>query len=139
MKTAAPSRGAAAGGYSEKPQNKHRIRSAQAAQHHLTAEWLSLRDATRHDLECLGITREAMYRAGGLAKARITTIGRLCRFEGEIHFDATKPDGQMVKVFDVTRMRARGLTTPTGLEAGLARTVIWFARNYATRGEGLRL
>ncbi len=79
MKTAAPSRGAAAGGYSEKPQNKHRTRSAQAAQHHLTAEWLSLRDATRHDLECLGITREAMHRAGGLAKARITTIGRLWR------------------------------------------------------------
>ncbi len=46
----------------------------------LRREWLALPDAGRGDRELLeqqGVTREAVHRAGGLAVARIGTVGRL--------------------------------------------------------------
>ena len=46
----------------------------------LTREWLALPDAGRGDRRLLGqhdVTREAIHRAGGLAVARISTVGRL--------------------------------------------------------------
>jgi GDP-L-fucose synthase len=67
------------------------------------------------------------------------SIRRLTRYSGELVWDRTKPDGQMVKVFDVTRMSALGLSCPTSLEEGLARTIAWFEKNYETAGDGLRL
>ncbi len=67
------------------------------------------------------------------------TIGELTGFEGEILWDSTKPDGQMEKIFDVTRMKSLGLSCPTPLREGLEKTIGWFGRNYATRGDGLRL
>jgi GDP-L-fucose synthase len=67
------------------------------------------------------------------------TIARLVGFEGRIVWDTSKPDGQMVKIFDTARLRALGLACDTPLEAGLAKTIAWFAANYAGRGDGLRL
>jgi len=67
------------------------------------------------------------------------SVRRLTRYSGELVWDRTKPDGQMVKVFDIARMSALGLTCPTSLEDGLARTIAWFEKNYATGGDGLRL
>ncbi len=66
-------------------------------------------------------------------------IAELTGFQGEIHWDTTKPDGQMVKIFSVERMRSLGLECPTPLEEGLARTIAWFKANYETRGDGIRL
>ena len=67
------------------------------------------------------------------------TIARLVRYEGEIRWDTTKPDGQMVKIFANDRMRGLGLSCDTSLEEGLRRTIAWFEKNYEARGEGLRL
>ncbi len=66
-------------------------------------------------------------------------IRELTGFAGEITWDPSKPDGQMVKVFDVTRMKRLGLSCETPLRAGLERTIRWFETNYPTRGDGLRL
>lgn len=66
-------------------------------------------------------------------------IAKLVGYEGEIRWDASKPDGQMVKIFANDRMKALGLTCPTSLEEGLKRTIDWLARNYDSHGEGLRL
>lgn len=66
-------------------------------------------------------------------------IARLVDYKGEIKWDETKPDGQMVKIFSNDRMRELGLSCDTPLEEGLRRTIAWFAKNYDTRGEGLRL
>ena len=47
----------------------------------LEAEWLatpSLNSRQRRQLEDLGITREAVHRAGGLGWARVSTIGGRC-------------------------------------------------------------
>ena len=67
------------------------------------------------------------------------TIRELAGFEGEIAWDASKPDGQLEKIFDVTRMKGLGLSCPTSLREGLKKTIDWFARNYSNAGDGLRL
>lgn len=67
------------------------------------------------------------------------TIARLVGYQGEIRWDATKPDGQKVKIFANDRMNALGLSCQTRLEDGLRKTIAWLERNYDTRGEGLRL
>lgn len=51
-------------------------------------------------------------------------------FEGEIAWDRTKPDGHMVKVFDVSRMKSvLGFSPKVGLADGLKRTYEWFVAN----------
>jgi GDP-L-fucose synthase len=60
-------------------------------------------------------------------------------FKGEIVWDTDKPDGQMVKIFDVTRLKSLGLECPTSLADGLTKTIAWFKANYETRGDGMRL
>jgi GDP-L-fucose synthase len=60
------------------------------------------------------------------------TVKELIGYEGEIHWDATKPDGQMVKIFDTARMKELGLSCPTSLCDGLKKTIDWFVKNYYT-------
>lgn len=67
------------------------------------------------------------------------TIAELVGFEGEIKWDTDKPDGQMVKIFATDRLKGLGLSCDTTLRDGLTRTIDWFAKNYETRGDGLRL
>lgn len=67
------------------------------------------------------------------------TIKDLMQYEGEIKWDTDKPDGQMVKIFDVTRMHDLGLRADTSLHDGLRNTIEWFARNYEGHGDRLRL
>lgn len=69
----------------------------------------------------------------------IETIRTLTGYPGEIAWDATKPDGQLEKIFDVSRMKALGLACPTPLDAGLRRTIEWFQAHYADQSDGLRL
>ena len=67
------------------------------------------------------------------------TIAELLGYHGRITWDTSKPDGQMVKIFDTRRMATLGLSCDTTLREGLTRTIAWFARHYAERGDGLRL
>jgi GDP-L-fucose synthase len=67
------------------------------------------------------------------------TIKEMTGFAGEIAWDTAQPDGQMVKIFAVDRLKALGLSCDTPIREGLSRTIDWFARNYATAGDGLRL
>jgi GDP-L-fucose synthase len=72
-------------------------------------------------------------------KELATTIAQVAGYQGEIRWDPSKPDGQMIKIFDTTKMSALGLSCPTLLREGLKRTAGWLAENYAGRGDGLRL
>ncbi|HAQ33852.1 MAG TPA: GDP-fucose synthetase, partial [Alphaproteobacteria bacterium] len=56
-----------------------------------------------------------------------------------LDWDTSKPDGQMVKIFDTARLKGLGLSCDTPLREGLTKTIEWFAKNYETRGDGLRL
>ena len=67
------------------------------------------------------------------------TVQELTGFLGEIRWDASKPEGQLVKIFDVTRMKRLGMNCGTPLRDGLRRTIRWFEANYDNRGDGIRL
>ena len=54
------------------------------------------------------------------------TIAKVAGYEGEIRWDTSKPDGQMVKIFDTQKMSALGLSCPTTMEEGLERTIAWY-------------
>jgi len=61
------------------------------------------------------------------------TVKRVTGFQGEIIWDTSKPDGQIDKIFDVTKLNALGLSCNTSLEAGLSRTAEWFTKARITK------
>lgn len=66
-------------------------------------------------------------------------IKEMVGFEGRIVWDASKPNGQMVKIFDVRRLNGLGLSCDTPLRDGLRRTIEWLVQNYEARTDGIRL
>jgi len=60
------------------------------------------------------------------------TVKELVGYEGEIKWDISKPDGQLVKIFDTRRMKESGLECATTLKEGLSKTIDWFSANYNT-------
>jgi GDP-L-fucose synthase len=51
-------------------------------------------------------------------------------FDGELTWDANKPDGTPRKLLDVTKLRALGWKPSITLRNGIARTYEWFLANY---------
>jgi GDP-L-fucose synthase len=63
----------------------------------------------------------------------VPLVARLCRFEGEIVWDTTKPDGQPRRMLDTSKAeREFGWKARIGFEEGLRETVEWFERNRET-------
>jgi GDP-L-fucose synthase len=57
-------------------------------------------------------------------------VAKLAKFEGEIVWDSTKPDGQPRRCLDVSRAeQAIGFRAQTTLEDGLRKTIEWFEAN----------
>ena len=52
-------------------------------------------------------------------------------YQGEILWDRAKPDGQLRRAYDVSRLRALGIGPARPLGEGLAETYAWFAANLA--------
>ena len=52
-------------------------------------------------------------------------------FDGELAWDATKPDGTRRKLLDVTKLRKLGWRPTIPLRDGIARTYDWFVKNVA--------
>jgi len=62
-------------------------------------------------------------------------VVELCGFEGRVKWDISKPDGQMYKGFDVTRMKTiLRFNEITPLRQGIAATIEWFKANCTTPG-----
>ena len=59
------------------------------------------------------------------------TIIKVVGFEGELVFDASKPDGSPRKLLDTTRLNDLGWAASTSLERGLEQTYAWFLENVA--------
>jgi GDP-L-fucose synthase len=107
------------------------------------------------DIECWGtgqVSREFLYvedAAAGIVRAAevmdepepinlgtgreitirdlVSLIARLCGFEGEVRWDAARPDGQPRRCLDTTRSREwLGWEAKVGLEEGLRRTIEWW-------------
>jgi GDP-L-fucose synthase len=59
-------------------------------------------------------------------------VARLCRFEGEIVWDTSKPNGQPRRRLDTSRAEALlGFSAQIGLDEGLRETVEWYEQNRA--------
>ena len=72
----------------------------------------------------LGVGREITIRE------LVELIVRLTRFEGEIRWDASKPDGQPRRALDTSRARmAFGFEAATDFEDGIRRTIDWYERS----------
>jgi GDP-L-fucose synthase len=54
-------------------------------------------------------------------------------FDGELSWDATKPDGTPRKLLDITRLRALGWKPSIPLREGITRTYEWFLANHVKR------
>jgi GDP-L-fucose synthase len=61
-------------------------------------------------------------------------VAQITGFRGRLAFDATKPDGTMRKLMDVSRLARMGWRAHIGLEAGLAETYRWFLGQNSVRG-----
>jgi GDP-L-fucose synthase len=60
----------------------------------------------------------------------VPLIARLCRFEGEIVWDTSKPNGQPRRMLDTSRAeREFGWKARIGFEEGLRETVAWYEAN----------
>ncbi len=57
------------------------------------------------------------------------TIARVVGFEGELIFDASKPDGSPRKLMNVSRLQALGWEASVSLEVGLRDAYQWFLNN----------
>ena len=57
------------------------------------------------------------------------TIQKIVGHEGEIIWDATKPDGTPRKLMDVSKMHALGWKHQVNLEEGIQKTYTWFLEN----------
>lgn len=58
-------------------------------------------------------------------------IGEIVGYENKIVFDASKPDGTLRKLLDVSRLNELGWKYRTSLEEGLRKTYEWFLSNPA--------
>ena len=66
-------------------------------------------------------------------KALTEKIAGIVGYSGTVRWDTTKPDAQMEKLFDVSRLKSLlGYECPTSLDEGLKKTYEWFAQNYDT-------
>jgi GDP-L-fucose synthase len=83
------------------------------------------------------------YDAGGLinvgvgADVSIRELAELIRdavgYQGELRFDAGKPDGTPRKLLDVSRLSALGWQARTPLRAGIEQTYAWYLEHRAAR------
>ena len=72
----------------------------------------------------LGVGREITIRD------LVELIVKLTRFEGEIRWDSSKPDGQPRRALDTSRARERfGFVARTPFDEGLRATVEWYERS----------
>lgn len=68
---------------------------------------------------------------GTQIKELVTKIQLITEYSGNVIWDNSKPDGQMVKVFDITKMKKVLNWQPeTDLCDGLKKTIYWFEENY---------
>ena len=62
-------------------------------------------------------------------KELVEAVAKVVAFEGEVKFDATKPDGAPRKLMDVSRLKSLGWTYSVNLEKGLTNSYSWFLLN----------
>lgn len=62
----------------------------------------------------------------------VNTIKEISRFSGEVTWDASKPDGQKMREYDVSRLKALGFKPKLPFELALEKTYAWYKHNAAS-------
>lgn len=70
--------------------------------------------------------------------ALATLLREIIYPEGELEFDLTAPEGQMIKIFDTELMKKIGLSSETSLESGLRKTYSWLTQALDSNSSHLR-
>ncbi|MDT8391331.1 MAG: GDP-L-fucose synthase [Lentisphaeria bacterium] len=96
-------------------------------------EFLHTEDLARAVTHCLDQTPEAaLLNVGSGEEVTIAELARrvaeVVGYQGEIHFDLSKPDGTMRKLMDSSRIRKSGWNPRISLQEGLTRTYADFLR-----------
>lgn len=60
------------------------------------------------------------------------TVAKVIGYQGDIHWDKTKPDGSPRKLMDVSRLKRLGWKSKVSLEEGLTKTYQWFLENQSS-------
>jgi len=56
-------------------------------------------------------------------------LKEITKFDGDIIFDATKPDGNPRKLLDSGKINSLGWESSTSLSSGLQKTFEWYKKN----------
>ncbi len=59
----------------------------------------------------------------------VTHVKKLVGYQGEIIWDRSKSDGQLVKIFDTSRLKSLGFSCETPILRGLEKTIDWYRNN----------
>ena len=62
-------------------------------------------------------------------RAMVELMAEIAQFKGQILWDRSKPDGQALRKYDISRLSALGFTPRYDLRAGIAETFEWFSSN----------
>jgi len=100
-----------------------------------TRDFLHVDDAARGFL----VATQRGVGAFNLATGQSVTIREIVAliressaFEGTVTWDRSRPSGQLIRSYDIGRMRTLGWQPVVELAEGLAGTVAWYAQNHAT-------
>ena len=61
----------------------------------------------------------------------VNLMAEIAGFRGQLLWDSTKPDGQALRKYDISRLSALGFTPRYDLRTGIAETFDWYTRNAA--------
>lgn len=64
-------------------------------------------------------------------------VKKIVGFNGDIHYDYTKPDGSPARLLDIERMKALGWSPKVHLEEGLRKTYQWYQASLQKKVLGL--
>jgi GDP-L-fucose synthase len=62
----------------------------------------------------------------------VNSIKEISGFSGEVEWDASKPDGQKLREYDISRLKAIGFKTQMSFEKSLEETYSWYEANAAS-------
>jgi GDP-L-fucose synthase len=61
----------------------------------------------------------------------VNSLKEISGYRGEVEWDATKPDGQKLREYDISRLKALGFKTQMSFEKSLEETYSWYKANAA--------
>ena len=73
------------------------------------------------------------YGIGISIKSLASEISSICGYRGSILWNASKGDGQLIKIFSTEKMSSLGLHATTRLSEGLTRTIDWYLNTPSKR------